>query len=543
MPLLRQRWFTTFLYARLASFLIAVSIGPSLPLLATICAEMITATRSIHRYYRLKLRRNLVKKLCGLSLAFVLGSPVGIALAAEKPQLTRLNPSGIQINGTTNIAATGTFKDWPVQVWCSVPGITWKCTETAGTFEVSTTTDVQPGIGWVRFYNEAGTTPAKPFVVSSGKVVLEKDPNDKVSDVSELLEPNTWAFGSIDRSADADHFRIKLKKGEPIYAVVDSARSLKSPLDAHLQLLNIHGHVLTENLDSYGYDPAIEYTPVEDGDYFLRIFGFPIEPNSTISFQGGGDWCYAVRWNSGTRPWTVHNTNVVTDHLPPEQILHSTKKEEAKDLPLETPLVQILNQRRESHFYKLPAKPGAFFKFTLRSQSMGSPLDPTLAVIDKTDKQIAQVDDVSTNRDPELVWQMPSEGEFWLKVSDFHNLGGERHAYHLVATEQMPSLEGNFTAESYQGKAGNEVEIGLNVKRIANWTGECEVQVTGLPEGAELLTSKLPITAETPAAQTLKIKVPAAWQGPLLVSLKAGDQSSNPVWTTNGYSAWLQITP
>lgn len=477
---------------------------------------------------------------------FMLASlAVGLAtgnasLGAEKPQWTRLIPSGGTTGGTTPIEATGTFSSWPVQIWCSHPAVHWKCLEKAGAFEVAVDAGTPDQVVWVRLYNEAGATPARPFYVSSRGTKIEKEPNDRIQQSTDELLPSEVAYGLLEKNGDVDHFRITLRAGEPFSASIDATRSLRSPLDAHLQLLDSRGFVLTENLDRFGYDPGIGYVPKQDGTYYLRVFGFPVEPDSTISFRGGADWCYRLQWQHTPLSLETYSpAGVLLPPVAPESAAPESKESAAAvSLPYDTQ--RTIQKNKETHFYRIQDMSGKSLDIRLLAQEIGSTLDATLSILNKEGKQVASQDDDKTNRDPKLVWQVPDDNEYWVTVSDFHKLGGEDRGYRLQIRERPVGLIATAASELKESKANEEFEWTLNLERVNNWIGEVEVVGVGLPADAVLNNTRFTVTKDGPKTHAIKVKLPTAWQGPFELQLKlAGIEAPVRVTGPNQAGVWI----
>ena len=134
----------------------------------------------------------------------------GRCFSAEKPEITRFTPASTKVGGTELISCVGSFKSWPVSIWSSSQDVQWKCLEKAGEFEVTVRANAKPAITWVRFYNEAGATPPKPFLISNKKPFRESEPNDRITQVKESVAPDTEVFGVLEKNGDIDHYRLDL---------------------------------------------------------------------------------------------------------------------------------------------------------------------------------------------------------------------------------------------------------------------------------------------------------------------------------------------
>ena len=468
----------------------------------------------------------------------------GRCFSAEKPEITRFTPASTKVGGTELISCVGSFKSWPVSIWSSSQDVQWKCNEKAGEFEVTVQANAKPAITWVRFYNEAGATPPKPFLISNKKPFRESEPNDRITQVKESVAPDTEVFGVLEKNGDIDHYRLDLKQGETISAIVDATRYLKSPLDAHLQLLDSRGFVLLENLDHYGLDPAIEYKISKDGPYYLRVFGFPEQPDSTISFRGGAEYVYRLRWNVG--PLELDTLPVVDEHwtAPSIPTVQATSIQEATAVTTSDPQFGIFPSAAQTHSFKLPTANGKLLHLRVLSQSIGSDLDPTLTIVDKDGKQQSFQDDAGTNRDPDIRWVVPKEGEYWANINDFHKRGNHASPYWFKVDALEPGIAPSITNDLLDAKASKEFDVGIKIERLANWTGELELITTGLPEGSTLKPNKFTVTKDAPKSLEVKLVVPKAFDGVLPIEIKLGDRDA-PIKIAGPSPAgtWLHVSP
>lgn len=102
--------------------------------------------------------------------------------------------------------------------------------------------------------------------------VLEQEPNDEIAGASAAASAVPAAFnGIIEKPGDADLFRFTAKKGVPMDVNV-YARTIRTPLDPTLAILDAKGRVLSSNDDSGGeLDSSLRFSPPADGEYFLSV--------------------------------------------------------------------------------------------------------------------------------------------------------------------------------------------------------------------------------------------------------------------------------
>ncbi len=116
--------------------------------------------------------------------------------------------------------------------------------------------------------------------------VLEVEPNGTRERATTTDRSGGLALnGIIEPAGDADWFSLSLKNGEPTRLRV-LAQFVQSPLDGVLELFAPDGRRVAENDDSGGPDSRIDYTPKEDGHYWVRV--------RDLRGRGGPEFVYRV---------------------------------------------------------------------------------------------------------------------------------------------------------------------------------------------------------------------------------------------------------
>lgn len=138
------------------------------------------------------------------------------------------------------------------------------------------------------FAEQGGSTaPSANWLrVSEFPNVLESGANNSRlgATVTELTPPLALN-GIIAAKGQADWFRFKARKGQPLEVAV-FARRLRSPLDSVIEVLDGKGSSVGSNDDTGGPDSSVKFTPGDDGDYFVKI---------RDQLNGGGpDFVYRV---------------------------------------------------------------------------------------------------------------------------------------------------------------------------------------------------------------------------------------------------------
>jgi len=458
-------------------------------------------------------------------------------LAAERPELTLLFPPGGQAGTVVNVEATGKFPVWPIQVWSDTDSIHWSCEESSGKLKATIDASAKPGLYWLRLYHPNGATSVRPFLVSDMPEQTEVEPNNRVAEANAVASFPACIQGVLGKRGDVDMVSVMLTAGQKLVATVDASNLLRSPVDAILQLLDPDGFVIAENLDHFGLDPSLEFLAPRDGRYFVRVFGFPSAPDSTIAFGGGADWIYRLRLQSVVAPVLDPSSN---GSLGSEAIFRtmeygeSISRDTAISIEVPARLRGTIAQSGQQNYVRFKGVAGQSYRIQLRAREFGSALDATIAVLDAQGKQLSQQDDVGNVRDPDLKWKAPADGDYLIEVSDFHQTGGPDYGFELLVSAVLPDFSLSVPNDLIQVVVGKETEIQVKLNREGNFAGEILVSLQELPEGVDCPVVKSIQGNDTEKKLTLKVKSTVPFQGPMKISAKAVDlQGSVRIATTD----------
>ena len=474
-------------------------------------------------------------------IAFASG---GVLHSADRPELTRLFPAGGQAGTVVVVEATGKFPVWPIQTWSDTDLIQWTCEESAGKLRATIDVKATPGLHWLRLHHPNGATAVRPFLVGNAIEQVEVEPNNRLTEANSVATLPATAQGVLAKRGDVDLFSIALTAGQNMVATVDSANMLRSPLDASLQVLDAGGFVLAENMDRFGLDPSLEFKPTLDGMYFVRVFGFPTAPDSTIAFGGGADWIYRLRLESGNEPIPCQGQPSPIDGRTVRALEPGEAVGLDSALPIELPawIRGSIAQPAQQRFLRFRCNAGQQYRIQLVARENGSDLDGSIAILDGTGKQLSQQDDVGNERDPDLIWKAPVDGDYVIEIKDFHLGGGPRYDFDLLVESLMPDFKASVSNDLIQGVVGKEFELQVKLDRIADFAGEIEVGLQGAAEGVECPIVKSIHGTDTAKKVTLRIKSSVAHQGPIDIFARSEDgtkvrvaqvDDSKPLWMSN----------
>ena len=464
--------------------------------------------------------------------------------AADRPELTRLFPAGGQAGTVVAVEATGKFPVWPIQAWSDTELVQWSFEEGSGKLKATIDANAKPGLHWLRLHHPNGATSVRSFLVGNAMEQVEAEPNNRVSEANAVSSLPTTVQGVLGKRGDVDLVSIELIAGQKIAATVDAATTLRSPLDASLQILDAGGFVLAENMDRIGLDPSLEFIAPHNGKYFVRVFGFPTTPDSTIAFGGGADWIYRLR----LEPSDVALRSSWQPSPMDGRTVRTLETEEAaeldKPLAIELPawVHGTIAQPGQQKFLRFKCSAGQQVRIQLVAREIGSELDATIAILDGAGKQQAQQDDVGNERDPNLIWKAPAEREYVIAIKDFHLGGGAGYEFHVLVSVLLPDFKVSVSSDLIQGVVDKEIELQIKLEREGEFAGEIEVGLEGALEGVECPVVKSIVGTDTAKKVTLRIKGSVPFQGPISVVGKTADgtkvriaqvEDGKPMWFSN----------
>ncbi|MFN5466974.1 MAG: PPC domain-containing protein, partial [Pirellulaceae bacterium] len=455
--------------------------------------------------------------------------------SAAPPELARWFPTGGQRGTTLELKAEGTLPDWPISAVASDPRIALVAKETKGVFEVTIAPEVPPGLVTIRLHGPQGASVAKPWMIGGMPEVLEAEPNNGVMEAQSIASLPAAVSGRLEKSGDVDLYRVALTAGQQLVVQAIANRGLDAPLDSCLELLNTKGLVVARNHDSRGLDPMLVFIAPEPGEYLVRLYGFPSNPDSTIGLVGGeamvyrllistGPWIDAVlplalskahpnsvqpvgwnlpeaitatprqvdpqsladqvRWHPD---WAEGYSHFAADLLPyPSRRLEATATVQLPQA-IEPPVMLsgqlgLADQRLAVQW---PVTKESRWRIHLESQALGLPVDGLLELWDAEGKRLVRQDDGGVEGDPKLDWKSPFDGVVTLRISDLFGHGSAEHLFRVSVLPIEPSFRIHRAEDLVRGEVGKPVEIAVEVERRDGWNSPLEISVEGLPEGMQ----------------------------------------------------------
>lgn len=494
------------------------------------------------------------------------------APAADPPTIDRLIPAGGQRGTTVSVKIAGKLGEGEIRCIPAVstasgsvattdPSSSWftfTFGEKRDSVDVAIAANAPAGVHWLRFANQAGATELRPFFVGTIPEISEAEPNARISEANAVQGEAITVNAVLEKAGDVDTYAVTVPAGRTLVASITANRVLKSPMDGVLQIVDARGTVVAQNDDDCSRDPLVEFTAPSDGTWYVRVFAFPAEPNSSIAFAGGADYIYRLTvtsaaclhhavplarqsgtgelrlqlrgWNLSAPeavlgashtslegpfalPWKVASVPepvVVEDQLPPERSL--------------TAPVAVTGSLTafEPDEFLLVATKNAKFSISAEVEEFGSLLDPVLTLTDPAGKVLKESDDGDRgDRDSRIDFTAAVDGLHRIAVRDRFLGFGPRFFYLLRCTPTQPSVRLSVSSSAITIPADKPAEIPVTITRRNGYAEVLDLRVEGLPEG---------ITAECPqsgkdgdTSKTVTVKLsgrpadPAAWSGPIRI--------------------------
>lgn len=165
----------------------------------------------------------------------------------------------------------------------------------------------------------------------------------------------------------------------------------------------------------------------------------------------------------------------------------NTSAETAQSVTLPATISGTIGSAAEADYYRFKAGNGDRLVFDLNAYRIGSSLDSSLAVLDRSGKELARNEDAA-GLDSILEFVAPAEGEYLVQIRDFRYQGGGDYRYRLTAGI-VPYVSSYFP---YGGQRGQTVDVAL---KGANLDGTSKLT---LSLAADADTGRQEIRASTP---------------------------------------------
>ena len=346
-----------------------------------------------------------------------------------------------------------------------------------------------------------------------------------------------------------DYFRFPANKGTHL-VVAASARELIPYLadavpgwfQATIALYDANGKELAYDDDfRFSPDPVLYFDIPADGDYVLEIkdsiyrgredfvyritlgelpfitsiypLGGPVGATATVELKGWNLPTTKVVLDNQKRapgmfPIFVRKDNWVSNYVPfavddlPEATEQKANGQHRTAQAVKLPL--IINGRIEKpgdkDFFKFEGQAGQAFVAEVKARRLNSPLDSLIKLSDAAGKILASNDDFEDkgaglethHADSYLNVTLPTNGTYYLEITDTSHQGGPEYAYRLRLSAPRPDFALRVVPSSINLRYGGTVPLTVYAIRHDGFTNAIPISLQDAPEGFMVNGSAIP---------------------------------------------------
>ncbi|MFN9537653.1 MAG: PPC domain-containing protein [Planctomycetota bacterium] len=478
---------------------------------------------------------------------FLLVSGFASDLAASQPRLNLILPRGVQRGTEQKLRFMGERINETQEVLLYDSGIAVVKIEPvdANTIDVTVNVAAECRLGEhvVQVRTLRGISEFRSVYVGALPQIDELEPNTTL-DAPQAISGNVTIQGTV-TNEDVDYFVLEAKAGERISVEVEAVR-LGCPLgtifDPFVAVLNAERFELAVCDDSslFNQDGFVSVVAPTDGKYTVMV---------RESSYGGNDACrYRLHIGNFPRPTAVYpaggaageaaeltflgdptgpikqtltlpaanrfrptlflqtETGITPSPLPfrlsnlPNALEVEPNQSWPTEPVLELPqaLNGIIQEAGDQDFFLINAKKDQVWEVECFARRIGSGLDPVLHIFKAADKSTIAGNDDSRGHDAYLRFQVPEDGQYYLRVMDHLQRGKADFVYRLEVTPVTPVLRLSIPRvdrysqdlQTISIPAGNRFATQLVASR-ENFGGEVELLQASLPPGIKMTAPKM----------------------------------------------------
>ncbi|MDA1164420.1 MAG: PPC domain-containing protein [Planctomycetota bacterium] len=469
-----------------------------------------------------------------LTLAITLCSVSAFAQTAS--QIGYLFPAGGQRGSAIDVHLDGQYMPGRCGVWIEGSGVSSETETTEGQLKLSISKDAAPGNRLIRIFSVQGGSTPRPFVI--GELPERLEHNDEAA--QSITFPVT-VNGQLNPQGDIDQFELSLKSGQQIVCAV-AARSIGSPCDTTLRLMDSEGRVVAISNDHRGLDALLIYRSSTSGTFTLQLYNFDLSGRPedvyrlTVTDGPYLDYAFPSGLQRGTKSaitltgWNLADGNSASYSVTPSatetahEIMlpgcanrlmvpvgdsaehfetepnNNVEAAEAVTLPL------VVNGRLaepgDVDVFRFSATKTQKVKIDIVAARLGFAIDAVLTVSNDQGRMLKTIDDAPGTPDPGLLFTAPADGDYLIALTERAARGDSDFIYRLTIAEPQPDLQLSVNASEFAIESGGVLEIPVTLTKLDDFADEFELTAIDLPDGVTVEAQKLP--AKSPASAKLK---------------------------------------
>lgn len=494
--------------------------------------------------------KTLIRLIAGtMGLGLCLGASaraLGQDVCLPAPRLLTIVPMGGQAGTSVDVTIAGEALDGATELLFSDPRITArpkpaeagkaKAGAAAGTFVVTISADVPPGVYDAYVRSRLGVSSARAFSVSRLTEVAQGKPNRSLESALEL-KPGT-VCNAVMTARGVDFYRFQAARGKR-FVVECAARGIDSKLSPVLIVADAKGRDLA--VDRRG--GLLDFQAPADGAYVVKVHD--------LTFQGGSAYFYRLvlleREESGTGPpprqpatasvsafsWAPDEAEAAG--LPAvEETEPNNAHAQAQKITPPCTIDGRFYPAADVDTFEFAARKGEVWWVEVASERLGLPTDPFAVVqrvvrdgAEEKCEDIAEFNDIASPIKPssngysydgpvydagsaDLLGKLevPQDGVYRLQLRDL--FGGTRseprHGYRLVIRKPAPDFavaawalhrelrngDRNALSKPIALRAGATVALEVVAVRRDGFDGPIELGMSDLPAGVSACGLTIP---------------------------------------------------
>ncbi|MCX6984272.1 MAG: PPC domain-containing protein [Lentisphaerae bacterium] len=367
--------------------------------------------------------------------------------------------------------------------------------------------DASPGIRELRLCSQLGAA-SNPLLFVIGNLPETSAPYFCGVDKNPVRIIETFpsiANGQI-LPGETDKFRFKAKAGEK-YAFSLMGRKLMPYLGDAVPgwfqpVISVHdgkGKILEFSDDNlFDPDPVLGFAASFDGEYELRI-------RDSI-YRGREDFVYRLKAEIGPPP-QIEMKRLELDYEI-ENVRESEKNNslsEAQAIKYPVLIDGAIDSPGDVDFFRIKAGKGDKIVAEVFARRLDSPLDSLIQIMDGNGKILFWNDDWSRlnvgnhthHSDSYCLFEIPEDGEYFIKISDSQAKGGEKFKYKLRIDRPRPDFQIFMDPSVLNGSSGVAIPFTVNVFRMDGFDLPIVVNVENGPSGVKIDGNEIPPGVET----------------------------------------------
>lgn len=290
---------------------------------------------------------------------------------------------------------------------------------------------------------------------------------------------------------ETDQWKFNARKGESFLFTV-SARKLNPFLgdavpgwfQAFISIHDKSGKCLAFSDDNYfDPDPVLSFCAPSDSEYQLQI-------RDSI-YRGREDFVYRIKAEKRV-PEQLDRVPKKPDCALPvlEEDEDNGKISNAQKIAKGTLVEGKIGSAGDADCFRVDLKKGEKLALEVFARRLDSPLDSLIQVFDADEKMIAWNDDwswlkvgMNTHQsDSYCLLESPSDGRFFIKISDAQGKGGGDYFYALRIGEALPSFKIFAYPSVINASSGISTPFSVAVMRLDGFDSEIEVSISQGPK-------------------------------------------------------------